>query len=70
MGSYAIDQQDRCIFLAADQVEIKNLLGIPEKYTLITLVVLGYPGDPSVLSEEHRAAETGEHAALSLNKPS
>jgi glutaredoxin-dependent peroxiredoxin len=25
-------------------VEIKNLLGIPKKYTLITLVVLGYPG--------------------------
>ena len=41
-------------------VEIKTLLGIPEKYTLITLVVLGYPGDPSVLSEEHRAAESGE----------
>lgn len=41
-------------------LEIKKCLGIPDKYVLITLVVLGYPGDSSVLSEEHRAAESAE----------
>jgi glutaredoxin-dependent peroxiredoxin len=38
-------------------VQIKELLEIPEEYVLITLVVLGYPGDPSLLSEKHRQAE-------------
>ena len=41
-------------------VQIKELLEIPEEYVLITLVVLGYPGDPSLLSEKHRQAEAAE----------
>lgn len=38
-------------------VPIKELLGIPEQYILITLVILGYPGDISVLSEKHQQSE-------------
>jgi nitroreductase len=38
--------------------EAKTSLGIPEDYTLITLIVIGRPGDPAVLSEKHRADET------------
>jgi nitroreductase len=39
---------------------IKKEFGIPEEYTLITLVVLGYPGNDSGLSEKHRVSEHGE----------
>ena len=37
----------------------KELLGIPEDYTLITLVVIGRQGDADALSEKHREAELG-----------
>jgi len=40
--------------------EIKQEFGIPDDYTLITLVVLGYPGDGAHLNEKHAAAETAE----------
>ena len=38
---------------------IKGVLGIPEKYVLITLVIVGRPGDVGQLSEKHRAIELG-----------
>ncbi len=38
-------------------VPVKEILGIPEEYILITLIILGYPGDPSQLSEEHQKKE-------------
>lgn len=41
-------------------VEVKRVLGIPAEYTLITLVLLGYPGSPESLSEKHRALEGAE----------
>ena len=41
-------------------VPLKKALGIPEEYTLITLVILGYPGDESHLSEKHLELEHGE----------
>jgi nitroreductase len=39
--------------------EVKIALGIPVDYTLITLVIVGRPGDPSTLSDKHRAIELG-----------
>ncbi len=38
---------------------VKEILGIPEDYTLITLVVVGRPGDAEGLSEKHRTTEFG-----------
>ena len=40
-------------------VKVKEILGIPEDYTLITLVVVGRPGDVSQLSDQHREIELG-----------
>lgn len=39
--------------------EVKVALGIPAAYTLITLVIVGRPGDPATLSDKHRAIELG-----------
>jgi len=39
--------------------QVKIALGIPVDYTLITLVIVGRPGDPSTLSDKHRAIELG-----------
>ena len=40
-------------------VRVKVILGIPEDYTLITLVIVGRPGDVSQLSDQHREIELG-----------
>jgi len=40
-------------------LKVKEILGIPEDYTLITLVIVGRPGDVSDLSEQHREVELG-----------
>lgn len=41
-----------------DPVKAKAALGIPEEYTLITLVICGYPGnDDSLLSEKQKEIE-------------
>jgi len=40
-------------------VGVKEILGIPEDYTLITLVIVGRPGDTSPLSDQHRQIELG-----------
>jgi len=40
-------------------VRVKEMLGIPEEYTLITLVIVGRPGDVSQLSDQHREIELG-----------
>lgn len=42
-----------------DPVAVKEALGIPKDYILITLVVLGWPGDPATLSDKHRELELG-----------
>lgn len=40
------------------QAPIKEVLDIPEDYTLITLIILGYPtSDHTALSEKHQADE-------------
>ena len=41
-----------------DDQRLKRSFGIPEEYILITVVVLGYPGDTSHLSEKHAQAES------------
>lgn len=42
-----------------DPTVVKQVLGIPEDFTLITLVIVGRPGDPATLSEDHRRTELG-----------
>ncbi|MBN1834298.1 MAG: nitroreductase family protein [Spirochaetales bacterium] len=37
--------------------EIKEALGIPRELVLLTLVIIGYPGDESHLNEKHVALE-------------
>jgi nitroreductase len=41
-----------------DPLVAKQSLGIPESAVLVTLVILGYPGDSSHLNEKHLAGET------------
>jgi nitroreductase len=50
-----------------DAVAAGKLLGVPEEATLVTLVVLGYPGDPSGLSEKHLSAEHSPRVRKGLN---
>jgi len=43
------------------QAEVKAALGVPEDYTIITLVIIGHPAnDMSGLSEKHQAAEVSQ----------
>ena len=42
-----------------DPLAVKEALGIPADYVLITLIVVGKRGDPSVLSDKHRELELG-----------
>ena len=48
----------------------KQALGIPETAVLETLVILGYPGDPSGLNEKHLAAETSPRARKPIEEVS
>lgn len=50
-----------------DPVAVKEALGIPQDYILITLVVLGWPGDPAELSEKHREIELGPRVRKPLS---
>ncbi len=47
-----------------DPIKVKEVLKIPEDYVLITLVIVGHPGDPATLSEDHRRIE----AVISRNR--
>ena len=51
-------------------VKVKEILGIPAEYVLITLVVLGRPGDSADLSEKHRAEEFGPRERRLLDEVS
>lgn len=42
-----------------DPLAVKEALGIPTEYVLITLIVMGRRGDPSVLGDKHREIELG-----------
>jgi len=48
-----------------DAASAKRVLDIPETAILETLIILGFPGDPSGLSEKHLASETSAR----LRKP-
>lgn len=50
-----------------DPLAVKEVLGIPEDYVLITLVVLGWPGDPGELSGKHREIELGPRVRKPLS---
>jgi nitroreductase len=45
---------------------VKEALGIPADYVLITLVVVGWPGDPAGLSDKHRKLELSPRARKPL----
>jgi nitroreductase len=45
---------------------IKEALGVPPELILITLVIVGYPGDEAGLSEKHRAQEHAPRERKSL----
>lgn len=47
---------------------IKKDFGIPEDYTLITLVIIGYPGDDSHLSDKHKEQERDERSRKPLSE--
>lgn len=44
----------------------RDTLKIPAEFELITLVIIGKPGDPEELSDKHRKVELGERKRLSL----
>lgn len=41
-------------------VELQKVMGIPEDYVLITLVILGYPGSDTLLNEKQKELERSE----------
>jgi nitroreductase len=49
-----------------DAAAAKSLLGLPEGATLVALIVLGHPGDPSYLSEKHLASERAPRVRKAL----
>jgi nitroreductase len=53
-----------------DPVAAKAALAIPEDVTLVTLVILGYPGDPSGLNERHLASEKSPRTRKPLEEVS
>lgn len=46
----------------------KQVLGIPEQAVLETLIILGYPGDSSGLSEKHLESEKGPRQRKPLDE--
>lgn len=47
-------------------VELREALGISEDYTLLTLIILGYPGDVNSLSDKHQDQEKAPRERKSL----
>lgn len=47
---------------------VKAALGIPQDYVLITLCIIGRPGDVNSLSEKHRAIELGPRDRKPLDR--
>jgi nitroreductase len=43
-----------------DPLKIKSAFGIPDEYTVLNLIAIGYPGDIHHLNDKHKALETGE----------
>jgi len=51
-----------------DAVKAKDVLEIPTDATLLTLVILGYPGDHSHLNEKHLEAEKSQRTRKALHE--
>ncbi len=51
-----------------DPVRAKAALGIPESAVLMTLVILGFPGDSSHLNEKHLASESSARSRKPLEE--
>jgi peroxiredoxin/nitroreductase len=49
-------------------LKVKEILDIPDDYVLITLLIIGKPGDIGSLSDEHRERELGERARKPLKE--
>jgi nitroreductase len=47
---------------------VRRTLGIPADVTVITLIIVGYPGDTSTLNQKHREAENTERVRLPQHK--
>jgi len=47
---------------------VKQVLGIPAEHLVITLVILGYPGDEAALSEKQRITEHEERTRKPLSE--
>jgi nitroreductase len=47
---------------------VRQVLGIPEPYAIVTLVILGYPGDEAALSEAQRVSEHEERSRKPLEE--
>ncbi len=45
-------------------VGVKEVIGMPNEYTLLTLIVIGYPGDETHLSEKHLESEHGDRSRV------
>ncbi len=43
---------------------VRRTCGIPDDVTVITLIIVGFPGDTTHLSEKHRKAENAERVRL------
>ena len=43
-----------------DPLKVKEAFQIPDEFIVITLVAVGYPGEPSHLSEKHQKQESSE----------
>jgi len=43
-------------------LEIKQAFGIPQEYTLLTLVIIGYPGSEDHLNDKHKELEHSERS--------
>ncbi len=48
--------------------KIRNMFHIPDNYTVITLVALGYPGETEHLSEDHKKHEISERTRKPLDE--
>jgi nitroreductase len=49
-------------------VPVKEALGIPPELILITLVIVGYPGDESGLNEKHRVLEHSPRSRKAIDE--
>ncbi len=51
-----------------DDQRLKRSFDIPDEYILITIVVIGYPGDASELNEKHAQSETSSRSRKEQGK--